>query len=134
MVKTVRKAKKPSKTDEVLTLFQNKMFTLIFFLTTFSLVGGALYLWKSSAATTGVRVSFSGCTVSYSGSNDNSVRVVARSNLGTVGASPWIGGRTTSGHFKIKARQGTKVDIFAEFAIGGIYRKYYSGATVTANC
>lgn len=55
------KKSKTSKTDNMLTLFQNKIFTLIFFLEIFTLLGGMFYLMQTSAAT---RVSVRGCNVS----------------------------------------------------------------------
>lgn len=51
MAKTTKKTKKSAFRGKVLTLFQNKAFTMVFFLAVFGLIGGAVYLYKSSAAT-----------------------------------------------------------------------------------
>lgn len=44
------KAKKQNNSDKMLTLFQNKTFTILFFLAIFTLFGGMFYLLQSSAA------------------------------------------------------------------------------------
>jgi hypothetical protein len=50
MAKTTKKSKL-SKSDKLLHLFQNRKFSLVFFLLIFSLLGGGIYLLQSSAST-----------------------------------------------------------------------------------
>lgn len=62
------KTKKKS-TDKMITLFQHKTFTLVFFLAIFALLGGAFYLMQSSAAKIkpSVTIAVSGCQATARG-------------------------------------------------------------------
>lgn len=63
------KAKKQNKSDKMLTLFQHKTFTLVFFLAIFALLGGAFYLMQTSAAKvkSSVTIAVNGCQVTARG-------------------------------------------------------------------
>jgi hypothetical protein len=54
------KSSKVTPSDKMLTLFQNKAFTIIFFAAIFMLLGGVVYLYQSSAARLRATVSISG--------------------------------------------------------------------------
>lgn len=45
----VTKKSKLNNSDKMLTLFEHKLFTLLFFFSIFALLGGALYLMQSTA-------------------------------------------------------------------------------------
>ena len=55
------KKAKQTHSDKMLTLFQDKRFTVFFFLAIFVLLAGVFYIMQSNAA---VRVNVRGCTVS----------------------------------------------------------------------
>lgn len=123
MAKTSKKAP-AKKSDKLLTLFQNKVFTLVFFLVTFSIIGGAVFLWKSSAgsratvAITGAG-SGSGCRISgkISVSGINSVRAISRYN------SQHFGGYKLSG-----SSYGKKFDFTIRFnRVDAIVVQVYEG-------
>lgn len=108
--------------DKVFNLFQHKHFTLVFFLATFALIGGAIYLMQSSAA--GVKLS--GCTVYPSGVRSD-FRVYATNKSGAV-----LGSGAANNPFRIKAARGTLV--YASAGNGHMGGSYGYIGTAKTSC